>query len=101
MANRRSHKKLYAEVRARMAATGESYQKARARVLSSAVSVTGPRTDLVAFSYYGVPATLATIEMHGMAVALLLPSSTHATQSHRRPLPIPIARVVMSRGGVQ
>ena len=33
MANRRAHKKLRTEIRSRMARTGESYQKARARIL--------------------------------------------------------------------
>ena len=75
MANRHAHKKLCAEVRARMAATGESYQQAHARI-ATRPSTAMPRTDLVALSYYGVPMALATIEMHGMAVAVLVPSSS-------------------------
>ena len=75
MANRHAHKKLRAEVRARMAATGESYQQAHARVATRQVSATAPQADLVPVSYFGIPLALATIEMHGMSVAVLVPSS--------------------------
>jgi|CZKU01.1.fsa_nt_gi hypothetical protein len=64
MANRHAHKKLRAEIRARMAARGESYQQAYAHVATRRASATAPQTDLVPVSYYGIPLALATIEMH-------------------------------------
>lgn len=57
MGNRRGNKKLRAATRARMAATGESYQKARARLLAEVHAV-----DLIECSFYGVPVTLATFQ---------------------------------------
>jgi len=67
MANRHSHKKLRAEIRARMASTGESYQSAQRRVL---VSRSTPRglgrggvPDLIATTYFGVPITVAAYEV--------------------------------------
>jgi hypothetical protein len=95
MANRHTHKKLRAEIRARMAQTGESYQRARARILAPRVSAVGPQTDLVAFSCFGIPATLATIEMHGMAVALLLPSSSLWNHAKPHPSPVPLMLAAM------
>lgn len=98
MANRHAHKKLRGEVRARMAATGESYQQARARVVTG-VSGTSPRTDLLHASYYGVPVTLATIEMHGMAVAVLIPSSKVWKRGYPLSSPVPLMQAAMrSRG---
>lgn len=64
MGNRHHDKKLRAEVRARMARTGETYQRAleciRARRRSE------PRVDLVPFDWFGAPAALATIQNMGM-----------------------------------
>jgi hypothetical protein len=59
MANRHRHKKLRAEVLARMKATGESYQRALAAVTAR------PRrraatVDLVHFTSFGRPMALAT-----------------------------------------
>ncbi len=78
MANRHSHKKLRAEVRARMATTGESYQTARKRVLARSRHTA---VDLVPFRFFGVPMTLATAEgsvLHSVAVL------RHAPRSARR-----------------
>jgi hypothetical protein len=64
MANRHHHKKLRAEVLARMKATGESYQRALAAVRVGAEAA-GPRpragtVDLVHFTIFGRPMALAT-----------------------------------------
>lgn len=62
MANRHSHKKLRAEIRARMAASGESYQAARQRILHRRQRKNEP-ADLVAATYFGLPITVATFEI--------------------------------------
>jgi hypothetical protein len=99
MANRHAHKKLRAEIRARMAATGESYQQAHARVATRQVSAATPRTDLVPVSYYGIPLALATFEMHGMSVAVLVPSSRSWRLGDPAQSPVPLMRAAMrSRG---
>jgi hypothetical protein len=70
MANRHAHKKLRAEIRARMAKTGESYQAARNRIVSRAVRHANA-VDLIPFKRFGVPMTLATFEgemVHSFAV---------------------------------
>ncbi|MBX3226845.1 MAG: hypothetical protein KIT84_38495 [Labilithrix sp.] len=79
MGNRRHHKKLRAEVRARMARTGESYQQALARVLEGR---TAGAVDLLRIEYFGAPATLATFEVAGR-LACVVVSSRHAP----RPFP--------------
>ncbi len=61
MANRHSHKKLRAEIRAWMARTGENYQKARHRLLEHRVG-RQDGADLIAITYFGVPVTVATFE---------------------------------------
>jgi hypothetical protein len=99
MANRHTNKKLRAEIRARMAATGESHQQAHARIAACRVSATRPETDLVPVSYYGIPVTLATIEMHGMAVAVLVSSSRLWRRGYPDSSPVPMMRAAMrSRG---
>jgi hypothetical protein len=99
MANRHAHKKLRAEIQTRMAATGESYQQAHARVATRRLSPTAPQTDLVPVSYYGVPLALATIEMHGMSVAVLVPSSMLWRGGYPAHSPVPLMRAAMrSRG---
>jgi hypothetical protein len=99
MANRHAHKKLRAEVRARMAATAESYQQAHARVATRRVSATGPQTDLVPVSYYGIPLALATIEMHGMSIAVLVPSSRWWRHGDPAQSPVPLMRAAMRSPG--
>jgi hypothetical protein len=99
MANRHAHKKLRAEVRARMSATGESYQRAHARVATRRVSATSPQTDLVPVSYFGIPLVLATIETQGMSVAVLVPSSRLWRDGYPAQSPVPLMRAAMrSRG---
>ena len=99
MANRHAHRKLRAEIRSRMAATGESYQKALAQIRLRRVSPSSARTDLVAVSYFGIPVALATIEMHGMSVAVLVPSSRLWRHGYPAHSPVPLMRAAMrSRG---
>jgi hypothetical protein len=75
MGNRHHHKKLRAEVQARMARTGESYQRALARIRDErAGSTAAGGADLVAFEYFGVPATLATFEIAGRLACVALTS---------------------------
>ena len=82
MGNRHHHKKLRAEVRARMARTGEGYQQALARILHERAARTGDAVDLLGIEYFGVPATLATFEIGGR-LACLVVSSRHVP----RPFP--------------
>lgn len=80
MANRRSHKKVRAEARARMAQTGESYQRALQHVLAEQVrrerfpaeheELDG--CELTEFTYFGKPAMLATWRSFGTHGAMLL-----------------------------
>ncbi len=67
MANRHSDKKLRAEIRARMASTGESHQAAHRRILASRSAARGiERTgvpELIATTYFGVPVTVAVYEI--------------------------------------
>jgi hypothetical protein len=76
MANRHAHRKLRAEIHARMAATGESYQHARHRVLSrrvqDAARPAASAVDLVPLIHFGVPMTLATIQDRGIHAFALL-----------------------------
>jgi hypothetical protein len=101
MANRHTHKKLRAEIRARIKATGESYQLARSRILSRPPSLSGARTDLVPFSYFGLPGTLATFELQGVAVVAFLPSSTLWGRGYPHPYPLPLMRSLSGTRGVQ
>lgn len=67
MANRHTHKKLRAEVRARMAATGESHQTALNRILADIdrrkPSAPAPVPDLIAIKYFGVDLTVAVFDV--------------------------------------
>ena len=60
MANRHSHKKLRAEIHARMAETGKSYQTVREQILASPNRHN--EVDLVELTFFGQPMTLATAE---------------------------------------
>jgi hypothetical protein len=88
MSNRHTHKKLRAEARRLAAATGEGYQHAlqRIRMRTGAGERSTPRCEppsrdrsrrhgaqLVAVTYFGRPATLATFEFHGRPVLMLVP----------------------------
>jgi len=93
MANRHSHKKLRAEIRARMTKTGESYQAARQRIL---MRTNGQHADvdLVPFRFFGVPLTLATTEgsvVHFVAVLRAIPRSS-------RTYPLPLAAWLLPQG---
>jgi len=101
MANRHTHKKLRAEIRARIKATGETYQQARARILSRATSLNVARTDLVPLVYFGLPATLATFEVRGVAVFAFVPSSTLWGRCEPRQYPLPLLRSLSRAQGVQ
>jgi hypothetical protein len=102
MANRHAHKKLRAEIRARMAETGESYQKARTCILAQKSGASDPKADLVHCSYFGFPLALATIEARGTAIAILVPSSRMWGRGYPQPYPPSLLRAAMrARGGVQ
>jgi hypothetical protein len=82
MGNRHHHKKLRAEVRARMARTGEGYQRALARILEERTARPANAVDLVRIDYFGASAALATFEVAGR-LACVVVSSRHAA----RPFP--------------
>jgi hypothetical protein len=100
MSNRHTHKKLRAEARQLAAATGEGYQRALQRIrmrtgadepsTRSALRREPPPRDrsrgdgahLVAVTYFGHPATLATFEFQGRPVLMLVP---HPFRGHPFP----------------
>jgi hypothetical protein len=87
MGNRHHHKKLREQVRARMARTGESYQKALARLCADRASLErGNTVDLVPIQYFGVAATLATYELVGRLVCVIVSSSQHQGPFPANPL---------------
>jgi hypothetical protein len=79
MANRHSHTKLRAEIRARMASTGESYQTAHRRIL--ALRSSAPRVertdvpDLIATTYFGMPITVAAYKIFSHVRLILVSGS--------------------------
>jgi hypothetical protein len=95
MANRHSHKKLRAEIRARMNRTGESYQRARQHVLADSPDPT-PRldVDLVRFRFFGAPMTLATTAGGVVNTVTILNASAGA----ERPWPVPRLALLLPRG---
>jgi hypothetical protein len=113
MANRHANKKLRAAIRARMATTGETYQRAfealRARKgASNGIRGTSrgaprpadvPRTDLVACSYFGVPGVVATMEMQGRAFAVMIPSALVWGRGYPHPFPLATLRAAMRTRG--
>lgn len=90
MGNRHGNKKLRLAVRARMARTGESYQKALSSLLhldaaaheSKLQGATDDGVDLLPIRYFGAPAAIATFEIAGR-LAVLVVSSSH----RRAPFP--------------
>lgn len=90
MGNRHGNKKLRLAVRARMATTGESYQKALSSLRHLDVperasvrwGATDSGVDLLPIRYFGAPAAIATFEIVGR-LAVLVVSSPH------RPAPFP------------
>ncbi len=84
-----------------MASTGESYQQALTRVATRWVVATPVQADLVPVSYFGIPLALATIETHGMSIALLVPSCRSWRHGHPAQSPVPLMRAALrSRGEV-
>jgi hypothetical protein len=61
MANRHHNKKLRAEIHARMARTGESYQRARDAILAP-YEPSPPVVELMSVTSFGVPVTLAVFQ---------------------------------------
>jgi hypothetical protein len=82
MGNRHHNKGLRTQVRARMARTGESYQKALARVLAERTSSAPGSVDLVPIEYFGVPAALATYDLLGRLACVVV-------SGRGRPMPFP------------
>jgi hypothetical protein len=90
MGNRHGNKKLRRAVRARMATTGESYQKALSSLRhvdvparpSTRWGATDNGVDLLPIRYFGACAAIATFEIAGR-LAVLVVSSPH------RSLPLP------------
>lgn len=72
MGNRHHHKKLRAQVRARMSKTGETYQQALAHILAQHTPSAHGSVELVAVDYFGVAATLATYELAGRLACLVV-----------------------------
>ncbi|MBK6463126.1 MAG: hypothetical protein IPF92_19285 [Myxococcales bacterium] len=81
-------------VRARMARTGESYQKAlsslhhvEAPTQSSTCSeATDSGVDLLPIRYFGAPATVATFEIAGRLAVLVVSSSHRAAPFPQNPI---------------
>ena len=92
MANRHSHKKLRADIQQRMAATGESYQGARQRILLGEAGRVrgggggGGGAELVAASYFGIPVLLATFETLGRRIFMRVPGAGCAVAAGQQPL---------------
>jgi hypothetical protein len=97
MANRHAHKKLRAEIRARMARTGESFQAARNRIVSRAV-LHAIAVDLVPFSRFGVPMTLATFEGETVDSFAVLGQVPRLAASMPRSFLVPTMRFLRPRG---
>jgi hypothetical protein len=84
MGTRHGNKKLRLAIRARMARTGESYQKALSSLLhlevptetSTRREATDNGVDLLPIRYFGVGAAVATFEIAGR-LAVLVVSSAH------------------------
>ena len=93
MGNRHHHKKQRARVRAIMAETGESYQRALVRVLreqqAQARHLPGD-IDLLSVDYFGRRVTLATFQLLGRLSCVVVPSSMphlgSPSSSQRSPL---------------
>jgi hypothetical protein len=95
MANRHSHKKLRAEIRARMNRTGESYQRARQHILADSPNPV-PRldVDLVKFRFFGAPMALATTAGGVVSTTAILDASA----GRDRPWTVPCLTWLLPRG---
>jgi hypothetical protein len=89
MGNRHHHKKQRARVRAVMAETGESYQRALSRVRAEEATPSREPfdVDLLCVDYFGARVTLATFRILERLSCVVLPSS---------PLPRPNSWLPMS-----
>jgi hypothetical protein len=106
MANRHHHKKLRAEVLARMKATGESYQRALAAV-SGRTGTPGAATarprgpaaivDLVHFTSFGRPMALATFAGDAVDTFAVFGAAPRSGNSSS-PLFLPAMRFLRPRG---
>ena len=95
MGNRRHHKKLRIEVRARMARTGESYQQALGRIRGERPAPASlGAVDLLPVTYFGARAVVATFEIMGRLACLILPTA-------HRPLPYPANALVALTTGTR
>jgi hypothetical protein len=94
MANRHGHKKLRAEIRARMATTGEGYQLARQRILSRAAGEPSSKGEFFRTEYFGVSLTFAIWEAHGLPFGMLVPGGGGRAPARVRALSPADARLV-------
>jgi hypothetical protein len=75
MGNRHHNKKLRAQVRARMAQTGERYQQALSRLaVQRGTNLQVHDVDLLHVDYFGEPLTVATFQMLDRVSCVVLPS---------------------------
>lgn len=90
MGNRHHDKKLRAEVRARMARTGETYQQALERIRGRrrARDPRDPEVDLVAIDWFGGTAALATIRNMGITSFFVV-----SAPASRGPFAVPMRRI--------
>jgi hypothetical protein len=99
MANRRANKKLRALTRARMAATGESYQRALSRVRSERAAILeGAAVDLIECRYHGVPMTLATFQDPRLPRLVVMPSFESPQSQSQGGGPLVWMRFLQPRG---
>ena len=94
MGNRHGNKKLQLAVRARMATTGQSYQKALSSLLqlgepmraSARRAATDNGVDLVPIRYFGAHAAIATFEIAGRLAVLVVSSPHRAAPFPQNPI---------------
>lgn len=99
MANRRANKKLRALTRARMAATGESYQRALTAVCAKHAPPTeAGAVDLIECSYHGAPMTLATFHDPTLPRIVVMPRFGFASSWDHQGSPFVWMRFLQARG---
>jgi hypothetical protein len=99
MANRRANKKLRALTHARMAATGESYQRALSRVRAErAASFEDAAADLIECRYHGVPVTLATFQDPRLPRIVVMPRFELPHDRRQQGSPLIWMRLLQPRG---
>jgi hypothetical protein len=92
MSNRHAHKKQTAEIRARMAKTGERYQTARDRILARSTDPASA-VDLVPCARFGVPTTLAILSVQSLHWFAWI---GHAPRSGPGAVPAPMSSAVIA-----